>query len=237
MILTDRLRFAFEWIPNCDSLLDIGGDCGSVSNEYLKKAKIVSMTDFNEEHLKIGQKRFPKVNFVRSIAEQLPFKSNYFDVATMTDTLEHVRNEHKSLDELHRVLKKDSIAIISVPHRGILGWIDPFNFKFVFPFAYKWLKGKEFAQKQLREESWHRHYSLNKLKKLLGNKFEIEKVHRGGMLFPVLWGFQDLFVVHVLKNKKPDWLENLMSRIYDIDYSVNWYHLGYHIIIKVRKLE
>ena len=236
MNLTDRLRFAFEWLPACNSLLDVGGDCGNVSNEYLKKSKKVFMTDFNEEHLKIGKNKFNKVNFVRSVAEKLPFKSESFDAITMTDTLEHVRNERESLDEIHRVLQKDRVLIISVPHRGILGWIDPFNFKFVFPQAYKWLKGKEFAEKQLKEESWHRHYSLNKLKKLLENKFIIEKVHRGGMLFPFLWGFQDLFVVHVLKNKKPIWLENLMSRIYDIDYSVNWYHLGYHIIIKTKKI-
>jgi SAM-dependent methyltransferase len=236
MKLTDRLRYAFNWTPVCDRLLDIGGDTGAVSNEYLKKATSVSMIDCNRNHLAIGRKKFPNVKFYYGAAERLPFKDAFFDVVTMTDTFEHVHDERKTMDEVHRVLKPGGKLILSVPHRGLLGWIDPFNFKFICPWAYRWLKGRAFAERQLATERWHRHYSLRRLRPFLAGRFVLEKVHRGGMLFPFLWVFQDLVVVHVLKNRQPRWLQNLISWLYDQDYSVNWGLLGYHIIIRARKV-
>lgn len=236
MKLTNRLRYAFEWTPNCDRLLDVGGDFGNVSNEYLKKVKEVYMLEYNKEHIAKGRKLFPKVKFFQGVAEKMPFKENFFDVVTMTDTLEHVYDEKKSMDEVYRVMKKGGRLILSVPHRGLLGWIDVFNFKFVFPGIYRWLKGKEFAERQLKTEQWHRHYSLNRLKPFLRGRFELERVHRGGMIFPLLWIFQDLIIVHVMKNKQPKWMNRFISWLYDKDYSVNWGPLGYHIIIRARKI-
>lgn len=236
MMLTDRLRFAFEWLPRCKNLLDVGGDFGSVSNEYLKKSKNVFMIDYNEEHLIQGRNKFPAVKFVRGASEYLPFKSNFFDAVAMTDTLEHVQDEKKTIKEVSRVMKKEGALILSVPHKGIFGWIDVFNLKFIFPFFYKWLKGKEFAEEQLALNSWHRHYSLKELICLLKDDFMVEKVHRAGLIYPFLWLFNDLFIVHALKDKKPLWLDKLLSKLYDLDYSIDLGSAGYHIILKLRKI-
>ncbi|MFX1256913.1 MAG: class I SAM-dependent methyltransferase [Promethearchaeota archaeon] len=48
---------------------------------------------------------------------QLPYRDKVFDFILALDVLEHVKNDKFAISELNRVLKKNGIAIITVPHK------------------------------------------------------------------------------------------------------------------------
>ena len=115
--LMGRGKLTFDWIPNnAERLLDIGCASGEHTLYYLKKCNKVFGVDANKDLIETANERYPQIKFRVANAESLPFAKNYFDVVVMNDVLEHVEDEKKSLDETHRVLKKDGIVILSSPN-------------------------------------------------------------------------------------------------------------------------
>jgi SAM-dependent methyltransferase len=56
--------------------------------------------------------------YVVADGEHLPFKSNVFSHAICSEVLEHIEHDRQALEELARILNKDSgCLIITVPHR------------------------------------------------------------------------------------------------------------------------
>jgi 2-polyprenyl-3-methyl-5-hydroxy-6-metoxy-1,4-benzoquinol methylase len=49
-------------------------------------------------------------------AEEIPYKSEFFDIAFSYHVLEHIENEGAVLQEIHRILKKDGVLVIAVPN-------------------------------------------------------------------------------------------------------------------------
>jgi len=49
-------------------------------------------------------------------AEEIPYKSNMFDMVFSYHVLEHLEKDHKMIEEIYRVLKKDGDLIIGVPN-------------------------------------------------------------------------------------------------------------------------
>ncbi|MFX0034145.1 MAG: class I SAM-dependent methyltransferase [Candidatus Hermodarchaeota archaeon] len=47
----------------------------------------------------------------------LPYKDNTFDFVSALDVLEHVKNDELAVLEISRILRKNGIAVITVPHR------------------------------------------------------------------------------------------------------------------------
>ncbi len=47
----------------------------------------------------------------------LPYKDKTFDFISALDVLEHIKNDEKAISEISRILKKNGIAVITVPHR------------------------------------------------------------------------------------------------------------------------
>ena len=68
------------------------------SDGYYRKGKA-------EDLIKKAKLDYPKIDFRVGSAEDLPFGDKLFDVVILGDVLEHVNNETKSLNEIHRVLK------------------------------------------------------------------------------------------------------------------------------------
>ncbi|KKN05704.1 hypothetical protein LCGC14_1084690 [marine sediment metagenome] len=48
---------------------------------------------------------------------KLPFRNKTFDFLTAIDVLEHIEDDNIAVSEISRILKKNAIIIISVPHR------------------------------------------------------------------------------------------------------------------------
>lgn len=98
---------------NSDLALDMGSGKGAYSKWFIihnKKSKIVSM-DWSFTALK-NQNANPRISRVVADAQFMPFKSEIFDTAFSIDTLGHIENPEKSLDELYRVVKKTSCLFI-----------------------------------------------------------------------------------------------------------------------------
>lgn len=100
-------------------VLDLG--CGSGRNIIPNKDIEYYGVDFSEEMLKFAEKgsKNKRVNaiFFKSTLEKLPFESNFFDSAIFISTLHCIlceNNRKKALEELYRVMKKGSIAMVTV---------------------------------------------------------------------------------------------------------------------------
>jgi SAM-dependent methyltransferase len=47
----------------------------------------------------------------------LPYRENVFDFVTALDVLEHIADDERAIKEIERIMKKDAVSVISVPHR------------------------------------------------------------------------------------------------------------------------
>jgi 2-polyprenyl-3-methyl-5-hydroxy-6-metoxy-1,4-benzoquinol methylase len=56
------------------------------------------------------------LNVIKSNLEELPFESSSFDVVTILDVLEHLRDPRKTLTEIFRILKPGGLIVIRVPN-------------------------------------------------------------------------------------------------------------------------
>jgi len=237
MIIKGRLDYALDYVPSCERLLDIGCDYGDFTEEYFKKAKKVYAVDPNKKVIAEARKNHRKAEFRVAAAEKLPFKSSFFDVVVLTDVLEHVRDEKKAIGEIFRVLKPGGIMVLSVPHRGLFQFIDAFNMKFYFPRLYRWFKAESFNPKIYQEAPWHRHYSIDELKRIFKEKFEIERWHRGSLfIWPLLW-LVDASLYWKLFGKTPKLLKNIHNFISNIDYTLSYGPLAYHLVLRARSLK
>lgn len=225
----DRIKKIIDWTPTSGRLLDLGCDRGDITARYTDKAKEVHGVDNNADAIAYAKKYYPGVTFALAQGERLPYKDNYFDTVVMGDVLEHVENEEQTITEAHRVLKPGGTLVLSVPHKGLFGFIDSFNMKFYFPRLYKWWKGKNYNQKVYEIQPWHRHYSLAGLKKLFGSRFTVTRVHRGGLIaYPLVWLWEDLFP------NQPQLLRKPLNLLRHAEYQVNFWKLGYGIVVLAR---
>ena len=234
MRLFDRIHKIYAWTPAGKRLLDVGCDRGFVTQGFAQKAKEVYGIDNNKEAIAYGKKHHTGVTLIHAPGERIPFKNEYFDIVVMGDVLEHVEDEKKTLNEVYRVMKKDGTLLISVPHKGLFRWIDTFNMKFYFPRLYRWWKGKKYDLSVYTIQPWHRHYSLHDLKKLFGNKFEVVKVHRGGLLvYPLCWLCGDI-TKDLFGNKIPV-VGKILTWLGHIDYTIPFGPFGYSILVRAKR--
>jgi ubiquinone/menaquinone biosynthesis C-methylase UbiE len=98
-------------------ILDIG--CGT--GEY-----IANVTTSNSKYWGIGidvnpyflrERRSNSADLVAGASEHLPFRRESIDMAIMIESLEHVRDEGKTLGEISVALKGLALIYISVPNR------------------------------------------------------------------------------------------------------------------------
>lgn len=93
-------------------VLDVG--CGTGRNiEELADLGQVYGLDNSQEALRFCKKRGLK-NLIFGSAEKTNMPNNSFDIITLLDVLEHT-DDDKTLKEIHRILKKNGLLIITVP--------------------------------------------------------------------------------------------------------------------------
>ena len=91
-----------------------------------------------------------KANFICSDAIRLPFVDNAFDIVVSFETIEHIRQCRKFLDECRRVLKENGLLICSTPNRRIFSPnlakpINTFHVKEFWPEEFYRLLRRYFA--------------------------------------------------------------------------------------------
>lgn len=103
----------FAEIAEDQILLDVGGGTGRVSVLFKKKVKNVIIADSSVNMLKEAQEK--GLTTVNSNSERLPFANDAIHRIIMVDAFHHVKNQHETLHEMWRVLKKDGFIIIEEP--------------------------------------------------------------------------------------------------------------------------
>ena len=246
--LRDRHKLAFDWLPaGCERALDGGCAFGYGTAQLAAKAKVVCGCDPSPELIARARKNCPGIQFEICPLEKTPYADESFDAITLTDVLEHVADEKTALDEMFRVLKPGGRLIITTPHKGLFGFMDPDNYAWHLRTKFPRLYRRLFRMKHGRDpkpkvgyESKHRHYSLDDLIALLKDStfnghFEIEEVFHGG-LFCYAFSSNLFEALSVLTGARfAEWLLRPFVKLCDWDYFINYGILSYNIGILVKK--
>ena len=240
-----RGKLAYAWIDSsAKTLLDIGCDDGNGVFLFSSKVAGVWGVDINEKAIALAKKNFPQILFSVSKSESLPFGDSFFDTVIMSDVLEHVDDEKKSLNEIFRVLKSGGQLIITVPHQGMFAFLDPANHKFnlsnkkVFKFIFKkWLYKKINTSTPTKR---HRHYTLKTLTNLIkdsafANHFQIEKVFRSGFLFEPLGANLKAILRKLVGKRLATTILMPLFRLATLEYRIPFGPLAYDMAITIRK--
>lgn len=117
---------------NGEVVLDLASGEGAVS-EFLKSLGCeVTAFDISKEALKKAAKR--GIRTVQgNVENKLPFKDQSFDAIFWGDNVEHLFLPGKTLNEIHRILKKNGRIIISTPNMGYWRYRLYYLFKGMVP--------------------------------------------------------------------------------------------------------
>ncbi|MDR5588258.1 class I SAM-dependent methyltransferase [Clostridium aquiflavi] len=133
--------------------------------------------DISEEAIRNANKKYNKrnISFCKESIEKLPFDNDVFDVVVSFETIEHVNEKIQKcfLEEIHRVLKKDGIVIMSTPDKGNMdrNGHNHFHVKEFDKNEFVQFLSSKFNTIDLHEQFYIGNLSIidNKSKKLLQN--------------------------------------------------------------------
>ena len=152
-------------------ILDLGCAFGFSTRRLARMGYGVVGIDNSARYIAWAKRRHPQGNYLLHNAESLPFPNATFDAILLLDVLEHVVDQMAVLHEAQCVLKPGGTVILSVPHCGLLSWLDSLNIYACFVrLTHHGLFPDEIAQTGV-----HRHYTLRQLRTILGSTCEIQR--------------------------------------------------------------
>lgn len=108
-------RYRTGDISKVQNILDFGCGTGILQEQFEKKFNVKGYgIDISKEAINYSKKR-GLTRVKKFDGEKIPFKSNFFNLVTAIDVLEHVDKDLEALSEIRRVLKKGGLAILLVP--------------------------------------------------------------------------------------------------------------------------
>ncbi len=197
-----RARFILNGINSHKPkrVLDIG--CGRGYYTKLTSlfpfVKEIQSIDANPGYVKRAKKNVgsdKRITIQTGSIYKLPFKDNYFDCIIASEILEHLIDDGKAIVELHRVLKKDGVLLVSVPNKNYPFLWDPLNWileKFFNTHIHKdrwWLAGIWADHERL--------YSVKEIRSLLTKKFTVSKLET---VISWCWPFSHFILYGIGKN-------------------------------------
>jgi SAM-dependent methyltransferase len=109
---------AFRWVPRRVKVLDIGCGFGQALGYHASRECEVWGVESDENIRRIADRQGFKVHVGVFRSELFP--QEYFDVVTMDQVIEHMRDPVGTLQGIRKVLRPGGTAIISTPNAG--GW-------------------------------------------------------------------------------------------------------------------
>lgn len=243
-------KHAFDDIYNKNiRILDYGSGNGEFLGLLTKtKRNILAFGyDVNKNAFLKSSRKYKDVKFkYGEINSKLPYKNSYFDTVLMFHVLEHVDSEKRAIKEVHRVLKKGGVFILSSPYKGLFAWADAANLRYISPKLHKLFYrlfygtntyNKLFLSTPKRNlfgdssvnRTWHTHYSIKDIKKLLKERFSIIKLRRYSLFQPFLL---DLINIWYLIFKNENLLLNLLVWLDNHIPAGNWSYNFYFVAKK-----
>lgn len=158
----------FRYLEICPGkkILDIGCGFGDLLKMAEKKGLVAYGVDISEKAVEVARWNTQLARIVCGNAEDLPFKSKYFDYVTFIGGLEHLLNPISGLKEMMRVCVKNSKMLIVVPNYPVVEYLKN-KFK------------KKKVRLQATEQIYENVLTLREWKRLLkGNGLKILKVYK-----------------------------------------------------------
>ena len=106
-------------IDEGDFVLEVGCGTGFTTYEIVRRVgeeKVVAV-DLTPEQMVKAIARFPKANFLRGDAENLPFKDNTFDASISAGSIEYWPHPALGIQEMARVTKPGGRVVILAPRK------------------------------------------------------------------------------------------------------------------------
>ncbi|GAC1379197.1 MAG: hypothetical protein NVS4B7_10880 [Ktedonobacteraceae bacterium] len=168
-----RWNRAMSFLPfRQGRVLDSGCAFGFLTLRLARKGYKTVGVDNSARYIAWAKRRHPAGEYLLASAETLPLADASFEGVLLLDVLEHVTDERAVISEIHRVLKADGTLILSVPHRGLLGWLDSLNlYAKLVRITHHGLFPREITQTGV-----HRHYSVQQIRVLLGTEFRLQRI-------------------------------------------------------------
>lgn len=243
--LWNRLRLARNWLPSgASDILDAGCAWGYGTRFFADPGRRVYGVDGSAEFIEVARARYPHIDFRCESLESLSLTSDSIHYVICADVLEHVSDPVESLNQMHRVLRPGGHLFLSTPHRGLFGFLDPYNYgrnlRRRFPGVYSRLvPGKKWATGMpLGDE--HRHYSERDLRALLENSgfqsgYSVEKCFKSGLLlYPA-----ELNAGVAIDRAVPRQLRSVVKwpfqALAEVDYWIPYGPASFNIALLVRK--
>jgi len=116
----DRYFFASQFVHG-KTVVDVASGTGYGANlmeTYAKPDKIHGL-EINAKAVVYAKTRYEsdQVEFRQGSITNMPFPDDFCEVLTSFETIEHVEDEHKQLQEIQRVLKPGGYYILSTPNK------------------------------------------------------------------------------------------------------------------------
>lgn len=113
-------------IPSRPMIVDVGCGDGDLLEMLSDRGNELFGVDVSEKSTREAKRRVPCGCFVVGDAQNLPFKPNALNVALIVETLEHLKDPSKAVEEAHRILRKGGILVTATPQ----GWLDYYFLKY-----------------------------------------------------------------------------------------------------------
>jgi ubiquinone/menaquinone biosynthesis C-methylase UbiE len=99
-------------------VLDIASGSGYGTQIIAKNAKKVYGVDINQDAVAYAKENYQSANieYLVGNGESIPLDDHSIDIVVTFETIEHIPNYKKFIDEVKRVLKPDGLALISTPN-------------------------------------------------------------------------------------------------------------------------
>jgi demethylmenaquinone methyltransferase/2-methoxy-6-polyprenyl-1,4-benzoquinol methylase len=176
-------------LGNMDLVLDAGSGPGVMSEVALSSGKEILglvLLDPLRPMLNIARKRlrFPKAEFIQSMFELAPFKSNTFNMVMCGFSLRDARNFGEAINEITRVLKGDSGRLLVVdlgkPDNRIIRWFVGGYWRLIVPLMASALVGfKKGRLYSALYKTYRKHPKNSEMETIFRNKFrELELIEK-----------------------------------------------------------
>ncbi|KKR81589.1 MAG: hypothetical protein UU73_C0001G0135 [Candidatus Daviesbacteria bacterium GW2011_GWA1_41_61] len=103
-------------------ILDVGCSGGFMTSkvaEIFPRSQVFAI-DAYPDAINYAKSRFPHINFQVADAHHLPFPEDSFDLIICYETIEHVLNPQKILQQMRRVVKKNGTVIVAMDSGNLM---------------------------------------------------------------------------------------------------------------------
>ena len=144
-----RYLIAREYVHDKD-VLDIASGEGYGSYMLSSVANSVIGIDISEEAILFASQKYKSDNlkFIKGEVCNIPLEDCSIDVVVSFETIEHINNHQRMLEEIKRVLRKDGVLIISSPDKkeytDIPGSHNPYHVHELYKKEFEDLISSEF---------------------------------------------------------------------------------------------